>query len=168
MKSNILLVGLDYGYTKSVAIKLSSIFDMHYLDIKDLISYNLVDERDVLDKAGVEYYKEQVHKIVLSACEYENTIINIPYDLFLKDDFAKQLNKSSVSIFVNLDKNTIIDNDKQQKEENKNTLAIITCDELCLLLSQNAHLQVDVNNNIEETVNKILNLLKNTNISELK
>ena len=141
---------------------------MHYLDIKDLISYNLVDERDVLDKAGVEYYKEQVHKIVLSACEYENTIINIPYDLFLKDDFAKQLNKSSVSIFVNLDKNTIIDNDKQQKEENKNTLAIITCDELCLLLSQNAHLQVDVNNNIEETVNKILNLLKNTNISELK
>lgn len=168
MKSNILLVGLDYKYIKSVATQLSGIFDMHYLDIKDLIAYNLIDEQNVLDTAGIEYYKSQVHKIVLSACDYENTIINIPYDLFLKDAIANELNKTSMSIFINIDKQTLIKNNENVTEENKNTLAIIAYDEYCLLLNQKTNLQIDADNNIKNTVEKILDLLKNINISELQ
>ena len=168
MKSNILLVGLDYDYVECVAKELSGIFDMRYLDIKGLISYNLIDEQQVLDKAGVEYYKAQVHKIVLGACEYENAIINIPYDLFLDEKIEKEFKKTCLTLLLNLDKQTLALYDEKRDEADKNTLALIAYDEYTQLLIQKTTLQIESNCNIIDTVNNVLDKLKNINLSELK
>ena len=141
---------------------------MRYLDVKGLISYNLINEQEVLDKAGIEYYKAQVHKIALGIAEYENSIINIPYDLFLNDQISNMLNKTSLSIFLKLNEKDIILNDKKREESNKNTITLLAYNEFCMLLKEKANLDLECNNNIDETINKILELLKKINLSELK
>ena len=157
MKSNILLVGLDYDYVECVAKELSGIFDMRYLDIKGLISYNLIDEQQVLDKAGVEYYKAQVHKIVLGACEYENAIINIPYDLFLDEKIEKEFKKTCLALLLNLDKQTLALYDEKRDEADKNTLALIAYDEYTQLLIQKTNLQIKSNCNKIPIYHKCIN-----------
>lgn len=160
MKSNLLLVGLDYGFTKCVANELSGIFDMRYLDVKDLIAYSLVNADDVLEKLGIEYYNKQVHKIILSTAEYENTIINIPYDMFLRDNVCEKLATSCLTIFINLDKQSIIANDKNNDEVHKNTTAIIAYEEFCELLKQKTDMYVSCDNEAKKTTEKIIEQLK--------
>lgn len=161
MKSNLLLVGLDYGFTKCVANELSGIFDMRYLDVKDLIAYSLVNADDVLEKLGIEYYNKQVHKIILSTAEYENTIINIPYDMFLRDNVSETLDTSCLTIFVNLDKQSIIANDKSNDDTHKNTTAIIAYEEFCELLKQKTDMCVTCDNEAKNATAKIIEQLKN-------
>lgn len=161
MKSNMLLVGLDYGFTKCVANELSGIFDMRYLDVKDLIAYSFVNADDVLEKLGIEYYNNQVHKIILSTAEYENTIINIPYDLFLSDNICETLATSCLTIFVDLDKQSIIANDKNNDESHKNTVATIAYEEFCELLKQKTDICVTCDDNAKNATEKIIEQLKN-------
>lgn len=160
MKSNMLLVGLDYDFTKCVANELSGIFDMRYLDVKDLIAYSLVNADDVLEKLGIEYYNKQVHKIILSTAEYENTIINIPYDMFLRDNISEKLATACLTIFVNLDKQSIIANDKNKDETRKNTTAIIAYEEFCELIKQKTDICVACDNEVKNTAEKIIEQLK--------
>ena len=161
MKCNILLVGLDYEFTQGVALELSSLFDMFYLDIKGLISYTLSSKQEVVDKAGVAYFDNQVQKLVLSASEYENTIINMPYDLYIKDDNSTKLNQTCFSIFLNLNKQALMEQDATKDSDKKLTIPLLVFEDLSQKLQTSVEHKIDLTNaNIEACINKIIDLLK--------
>lgn len=142
MKSNILLVGLDYNFIKNVAGELANKLDMFFLDVNDLIEYNLIDAKNVRVKCGVEYFEKVEKKIALSVAEYENTVINFPYSLFLNANFSSILAKRALIIFIKMDKETLV---KENFKNNKNSLSleILTCDELNKLLSEKTDIVVE-------------------------
>lgn len=160
MKSNILLVGLDYDFIKDVANALAGKFDMFYLDVKDLIEYTLIDAKDVQVKCGLEYFKKIETKIALSAAEYENTVINFPYELFLNANFSNILGKRAVTIFIKMDKETLIKDNFKNAEKSVLSIEILTCDELNKMLTNKTDIQVehdalDINMCVDDIIKKL-------------
>lgn len=142
MKNNILLVGLDYDFVKNVANELAKKFDMFFLDVKDLIEYNLMDTKNVKVTCGIEYFEKVEKKIALSVTEYENTVINFPYSLFLNANFSNLLSRRALTVFIKMDKETLV-KENFRKGENKLSIEILTCNELNKLLQEKVDIVVE-------------------------
>lgn len=163
MKSNILLVGLDYDFIKSVANELANKFDMFFLDVNDLIEYNLIDTKNVKVTCGVEYFEKVEKKIALSVTEYENTVINFPYSLFLNANFSNVLSKRALTIFIKMDKETLA-KENFKKGQNKLSIEILTSDELNKLLEEKVDLVVENSTlNTKICIDDIIEKLKELN-----
>ena len=164
MKSNILLVGLDYDFIKNVANELANKFDMFFLDVNDLIEYNLIDTKNVKVTCGVEYFEKVEKKIALSVAEYENTVINFPYSLFLNANFSNILSERALTIFIKMDKETLV-KENFRKGENKLSIEILTCDELNKLLEEKVDLTVGNSTlNTKICIDDIVEKLKNIDL----
>lgn len=163
MKSNILLVGLDYDFIKSVANELANKFDMFFLDVNDLIEYNLIDTKNVKVTCGVEYFEKVEKKIALSVTEYENTVINFPYSLFLNANFSNVLSKRALTIFIKMDKETLA-KENFKNGQNKLSIEILTSDELNKLLEEKVDLVVENSTlNTKICIDDIIEKLKELN-----
>lgn len=164
MKNNILLVGLDYEFVKSVANDLAKRLDMFFLDVNDLIEYNLIDAKNVKVKCGVEYFEKVEKKIALSVREYENTVINFPYTLFLNANFSNLLSERATTIFIKMDKETLVKENFRRSDKNTLSLEILTCGELSKLLTEKTNLVVENTTlNTKICVDDIIKQLKKIN-----
>ena len=154
-----MLVGLDYETIKSTAILLSSEFDMFFLDINDLIKYNFKDEENIISIVGVEYYNKQIKKIVSSICDYENTIINCPYDLFLDEHIRENLEKNAISIFIDISKKDMsyLNNKKQLNE--KLDIPLLAYEELKSELINISNYVVKYNKDVKNIIKDIKNIM---------
>lgn len=157
MKRNYILVGLDYDFIKNVAQKLTTDLNLYFLDVNDLIEYCMVNSGQVKDVCGLEYYEKEQKKIVQSATDYENTIINFPYSLILNDEYFKLLNNSFI-IFVDLDKTMLEEINKNKQEDNNLTIELLTHAELTTLLKQKANWVVSGFKNQSEYVEELKKL----------
>lgn len=152
MSSNIVLVGLDECLTKMVANELATDLDMFFLDINDLIKYSL-NEKDVISKLGKDYLDNQIKKLTLSACDYENTIITCPYDLFLNEQIWEKLKQVSVSIFLNTTKQHLEKVNKKKPIDQKLDVLLLVYEEASKSLCQKCDFKVDViKNNAKQCV----------------
>ncbi len=158
MKSNIVLVGLDYELTKLIGGELSTSLDMFFLDINDLIKYNFKNEQETTSKVGYEYYSKQVNKLAMSASGYENTIVNCPHDLFLKDEINQKLKQTGLAVFVNIPKNILKQRDEKYPIDKKIAIPMLVCDELSKELEKLCDVVVIYNG---EDVNNFINIINN-------
>ncbi len=97
--TNLLLVSLDEKFCKSISKELSTRLDMYNCDCKELIVYDLIDPKDVLDKCGIEYFKKRENSVLNNCANFENTIITIDFQLF-KEYFNLFNNSLIIFIFV--------------------------------------------------------------------
>lgn len=161
MKSNILLVGLDYSFIKSLAIKLADYFDMHYLDVQDLLEYSLMDRENMKLKCGEDYVEKEEQKIANSVREYENTIINFPYSLYIKNNNHIYLNDSSITIYIKMSSNLLYNLNSKKEYSEQILVEIITQKELDELIEEKTNICVDIKSIDEnECVNRIIDKLK--------
>ena len=163
MKSNILLVGLDYDFIKALALKLADCFDMHYLDVKDLIEYSLMDKENMKIKCGLEYVEKQEQKIAKSVGEYENAIINFPYEFYIKNNNHIYLQDNSITIFIKINKNFLHNLNSKKDEANQLVVELITENELSEMLQNKTEAYVNIKSlNEDECVKDIIEKLKET------
>lgn len=143
---NIVLVSLDEKFCKSVSSVLASKLDMFFASCKDLIEYDLINPKDVLDKCGIEYLKKREKGVVENCASYENTIIAINYDLF-KDYF--QLFSKSAIIYLAF-----------PREKISNTISNIVFEKRDKFLSENANIKINIEKKLKvNTANKIIERL---------
>lgn len=90
---NIVVVSLSDKFTKAVASSLSTKLDMFMVDCHDMIVYDLINPKDVLEKCGIEYFKKREKGVVRNCAEYFDTIISINYELLkeYRELFSKSL-----------------------------------------------------------------------------
>ncbi len=157
MKSNIVLVGLDYIFVKKMADNLSASLDMFYLDIEDLIRYNFKDEEDTISKVGYDYYNKQIKKLVFSASTYENTIINCPYDLLLNNEIWQKLKQSATIVFVDIPKAILTKLNDNYPTTQKIEVQLLTYKELTKEIKSKADLFVNYSG---EDLNAFIYILK--------
>ena len=94
IKSYIALICLFNNYSRNVSKILGDKLDMFYVDVEDMLDFELGDIehiRDVLgDKAGEAYIKKSRNKVLDTVCSFENTVITIdPLLLFEKNNYKK-------------------------------------------------------------------------------
>ena len=112
--------------------------------VNDLIEYNLIDTKNVKVKCGIEYFEKVEKKIALSVTEYENTVINFPYSLFLNANFSNILSQRALTIFIKMDKETLA-KDNFKTGDNKLSIEVLTCEELNKILSEKTDIVVENN-----------------------
>ncbi len=148
MKSNLVIIGFEKQFNKDLCLYLADKLDMFFVDVAELIEYNLINSKEALLRCGREYIEKEEKKTVRNVADYENTIINIPYDIFINNkDF---FNSGCYKIFIipqNLE-----DVDK-----------IVMADRIELIKSYCNAIIENVENNVEDVYNKIINSLKGEN-----
>ena len=152
MRNNILFVGLDYAFTGKVAIKISEITDMFFLDVNKLIEYSLIDIKNVEVVCGVNYLNNQKKSIAQGVAKYENTISNFPQSLFLTRGVASKLKQSCVIVYIKLPKNKI---------KKISPMDLIVYDEINETLQRRADIVINCQSkNIEDAVGLVVQQLQ--------
>ena len=157
MKENILFVGLDYEFVKRVALELSKILDMFFLDVNDLIEYSLIDAKNIETVCGVEYFEKEKKKIVLSVNQYENTIINFPYTTYLERGVAAKLKDNNLSIFIDVDENVL----QKRNTDNELNIELIAKEQLTNLIKKRVDIVVSCSiSNVQDCIGRVIDVLK--------
>lgn len=156
MKSNLILVGLDYSFISNVAKQLADKLDMFFLDVNSLITYSIANSK-VKDILGQEYFDKEQSKVAKSVKDYENTLSSFPYDLFIKEEINEQISTSALKIFIKLDSNML---KSLQKIDNNLTTVILTCKELSAEIEKKSDIvinvkKLDTNEIICDIINKL-------------
>ncbi len=158
MKDNILLVGLHYEFTGQVAKDLSNKFDMFFLDVNQLIEYSLIDTKNIQLICGKDYFENQKKQVILSVKQYENTIINFPYSVYLEDNMVKEMSENAFVIYLKLTKSQIKKLNKENGEFNIEELAFA---EISKLLEKKSDLSIKCADlSVENAINSIIDAMK--------
>lgn len=155
MDRNVLIIGLAEFNVKNIAMKLAEKLNRMYMDVDELIEYQLVNKQG-LKKVGREYFEKIQKGCIRQACECVNTVATISTDLYLFGEYAEILSKFYV-IFVNFTKNdylfTIESYPKERQLELKNRVVVF--DEICTQMSKRANLSINYSTD-DDVVDKIL------------
>lgn len=95
---NLLIVSLDDKFSKNVAKELSDRLDMYYVDTKEMIAYELINPKEILQKCGYEYLKSREKNVIKSISNFENTIISISFDIY--KEYFDLFNKSIIIYLI--------------------------------------------------------------------
>lgn len=163
MKSNILIVGLVDEFNKNIAYEVSNRLGVYFLDIKDLIEYEITDRQNMIDLCGIEYLEKQEYKIIQSVTGFENTIITISNDIFTKWEAYNIFKDSCIILYLRLEENEI--NEYFTKAGNKFNLNQIVFKDRDEFLSDHSQITINAKINSEEkTIKDIIKQVERINI----
>ena len=129
--------------------------------LNKLIEYSLMDIEKVKIKCGIEYLEKEKQKIVKSVKEYENTIINFPYSIYISSGNNIILNETSITILINFSQKQLETLNSKKDYDKQLTTEILTCNELNKLLENKTEIRVDVDNfNVDKCIENIIIKLK--------
>lgn len=101
---NIVIVALSEKFSKSIASSLADKLDMFMVDCHEMIVYDLINPKDVIEKCGIEYFKKRERGVVRNCLEFYNTVISINYELLKEyQDFLV----NSLVFYIKLPKDKI-------------------------------------------------------------
>lgn len=106
MKRNITIVCLNDFIRKETGKEFAKYNNMHYLDVDELIDFELISRRQVSLKCGDEFLNRLERECVSRVAEYENCVYSISPDLFLANDNKIYLDNSYI-IYLNTDLHNI-------------------------------------------------------------
>lgn len=100
MKKNVLLVGLVNSFNKQVAYEVSNQLGNYFLDVEDMLEYEIIDKEGMIENCGLDYFTNTERKCVENTLTFENTIINIPFELFIKYVKCDLISKDTHIIYI--------------------------------------------------------------------
>lgn len=126
MDKKYLIVGLLDDKRKLIAQLLADKLSFIYLNIDELIDYQLVNKKN-LALAGRDYFDKIQYSCIRQATDCVNTVATLSTELYLYADYAQILSSFCV-IFVNFAKNDILSNistyPQERRQEIENRLAV--------------------------------------------
>ena len=105
-KSNLVVLCLSNNYSRQIGKKLADFFELFFVDLNDILEYNLVDS-NMLQTAGHDYFESQKQKVIKSVGEYENTLVVGDAELFLSSKNISHLLNNFVIIYLQFDKDSL-------------------------------------------------------------
>ncbi len=104
-KANICLVGLSNQFVDKNALELSKKLDMFYANASEIIQFELFDISRMEEMCGKDYLERKETAILKRICTYENTIINIEYQLLNTETNYKFIKENCLIIYLKLSLN---------------------------------------------------------------
>lgn len=101
-KANICLVGLSNQFVDKNALELSKKLDMFYANASEIIQFELFDISRMEEMCGKDYLERKETAVLKRICTYENTIINIEYQLLNTETNYKFIKENCLIIYLKL------------------------------------------------------------------
>ncbi len=101
---NIAIVTLNDKFSNTIASSLASKLDMFMVDCHQMIVYDLINPKDVLQKCGVEYFKKRERGVIKNCAGFLDTVISVTYDIIKE---YHPLFDNSLIIYVKMPENRI-------------------------------------------------------------
>ncbi len=152
MKTNILILCLNNKYAKQISKDIANMFDLFYLDINDILEYNLINKK-MIDSAGKEYFDKELTKAIKSISQYENTLLCGKFETLSQGENLQILKSNSVVIYLNLHKTNLERYIKSKRNEISHTL--IAFDEEDQFCKDNADIVVNLSNDENDNLHMI-------------
>lgn len=156
MKKNILLLCLDKNYSRNLGKKLADMLELFFVDINDILEYNLINNQ-MLESAGKTYFEKEKQKVLKGFADYENSVFCANFELLTQKNNLTKFKNNSITIYLHLAHGEL--ETLQQNQEMQHLL--IAFDEEDKFCKDNADLVVNVNLDIESSLNQIINELMN-------
>lgn len=106
MSRNITIICLNDFLRKEVGKEVAKNNNMFYLDIDELIDFELISRNQVSIKCGDEFLHKLEQECVMRVAEYENCVYSISPDMFLANNNRVYLENTSI-IYLNTDMHNI-------------------------------------------------------------
>lgn len=116
MKSNLVLLCAENTFKKKIAKELAESLDMNFVDVDDLINYELDDSKNIIEKAGMEYFKQQQNNIIKRIFTFENTIVSIETEMLKQTPNVEKYKKNANFIFLQLNFDVFVELQKNSNE----------------------------------------------------
>lgn len=101
-KANICLIGLSNSFVDKYALDLSKKLDMFYANASEIIQFELFDKNKMEEVCGKEYLEKKESAILRRICTYENTIVNVEYQLLNNENNYKFVKDNCLIIYLKL------------------------------------------------------------------
>lgn len=137
---NILVVSLNDKFSKRVACVLSEKLDMFNLDCYDMVVYDLINPKEVLEKCGLEYFQKRERGVIKSCSSYLNTCISISFDLIYKH---LELFEKSLIFYIKLPYEKITKVPNQLDFDNRDNYLQDIADEIVTLDKKSCNMAVN-------------------------
>ncbi|MBQ3048159.1 MAG: hypothetical protein IJD48_04005, partial [Clostridia bacterium] len=114
-----------------------------------IIEYNLFNADEIEDKCGIEYLNKLKKKTIKEIGTYENTLISVPYGLFVADKNYKYFEKYGTIVLLNYTKQAIekyIETSTlTQKNLNEIKVMLLAFDETQKICAEASNTKIDLN-----------------------
>ena len=157
MKNNIIVLCLSNNYSKKICQKLSNELDMFFVDVNDILEYEMIND-NMLQSAGKDYFERQQVKTIKSLAQYDNSLLRANIELILKDNNIQVFRQNCLTLYIKLSKSLL--NQFESKDNFEITRPIFAAEQEDVFCSQNCDILIDAVNDDESTIKIIKNALK--------
>lgn len=148
MKTNLVLVSLFDKATKEIATKLAREYDLYFADVGDILEYNLYNADEIEKNCGIDYLNKLKKNAIKEIGSYENTLISVPYGLFVSENNAKYFEKYATIVFLDFKKSALEKYIEKatltQKNLNELKVMLIAFDETRKICKELSHVKIDL------------------------
>ncbi|MGD9901173.1 MAG: shikimate kinase [Spirochaetales bacterium] len=154
MESNITLLMPLNNYKKKIIKLLANKLDMFYVDVEELLEFDIIDKDKAVLTAGQDYVNKLENKLVKTVSEYNNTIITLPYSLLNKTTHFNRLKDNSIIIGVSFSQEDYFKLLKKEKTltENQIKLEKVVFNERNELMKNMSELFIECDTTIQRDV----------------
>jgi len=149
LKTNLVIVSLCDKATKEIAAKLAKEYDLYFADVGDILEYNLFNADEIEKNCGIDYLNKLKQKTIKEIGTYENTLISVPYGIFVSDQNYKYFEKYGTIIFFDYSKAAVekyIENATlTQKNLNELKVMLIAFEETEKICLESSNAKIDLN-----------------------
>ena len=100
MKTNIVVLSTADRSKKKFARQLSDFLNMYYVDVQELLNYDISCFFDRIDEVGEEYLKRITNKKIKTVSGYENAVITLEPETVFDNDNISLFKKNSWIVHV--------------------------------------------------------------------
>lgn len=147
MKTNIVLIGFLKDPTKQIAKRLALDFDLYFADVEGMLEYNLTNENEIENLCGIDYLNGLKKKVLKDISSYENTLIAMPYSIFIANNNYEMFKENCTIVFLNYSQNLLQENFKYIKDDfirKTQEAFLIAYEERTQFCKENSNLTIDI------------------------
>lgn len=132
--NKIIVVSLCDRFTDSVANLLSQNLDMMFCNTRDLVEYELIDQKIIQEKCSKEYLKKSERAVMKHIASFVNVVVSINFDYLIHN--IDILKIGGLIVFLKLPKNYV--------KENSNVVDLIDYENRSQELQKVSHAMINL------------------------
>lgn len=150
MKKNIAIVSLSNNYSRSISKNIADFLELFYVDLNDIMEYNLVNDA-MLENAGQEYFEKERQKVICGVADFDNSLVTGDVELFLANNNFDIFNKNFILIYLCFENNELIDIENEFTSK-RSLVAFKEEDKIC---KKNCDITISMTKDFEKNISEI-------------
>ena len=161
MKSNIIIIGLDYKYNLEIGKLLADTTNLYFLDVMEYVNYTLFSRKDMQEKCGVEYLEKQENSAIKGCLEFENMVMTFPYVYFNRNANNEKFRSNATVIYLYFSKEKLTKKIDDNSFLDTLSVDVIAFNDRDKELNNASDIKINVRNKKKQTViNEIVEKLR--------